>query len=83
MERLRKNVELGLLRGTPLPLPPALPRCEDMLPSQLLTPFQAEREQATRDVYNYAQVQVGLMVWQSAGEMGGRRGRWRGPSWQP
>lgn len=28
------------------------------MPSQLLTPFLAERDQSTRDVYNYLQVQV-------------------------
>ena len=30
-----------------------------MLPTQLLTPFQAERDHATRDMYTYATIQVG------------------------
>ena len=29
-----------------------------MLPTQLLTPFQAERDHATRDMYTYATIQV-------------------------
>ena len=30
-----------------------------MLPTQLLTPFQAERDHSTRDMYTYATIQVG------------------------
>ncbi len=44
--------------GTPKAAPCPLARCEDRLPTQLLTPFQAEREQATRDIYNYVTVQA-------------------------
>ncbi|GAX85622.1 hypothetical protein CEUSTIGMA_g13037.t1 [Chlamydomonas eustigma] len=33
-------------------------RCEDRLPTQLLTPFQAERDPSTRDIYNYCTVQA-------------------------
>eukprot|EP00884_Botryococcus_braunii_P006992 jgi/Botrbrau1/16294/Bobra.0066s0063.1 len=37
-------------------------RTEDMLPLHLLTPFQAERDHETRDVYNYLTVQTDIRM---------------------
>ena len=37
-------------------------RSEDMLPRQLLTPFQAERDPVTRDVYNYLTIQTDIRM---------------------